>query len=163
MNFCKSKIVLLVCAGRYLFPPFLRMTPLPGAALPPVPPPSGGTLWQRSLWGYIFLRSRRLRPTLIFFEAQARREQVKAFQFFDMADHRSLVHAELAGYGGIGRRTVMGFLTQMPLDNQVDRKPIHAYARQILVDNPVLNVDAGWGVCRGALVHIKTLSRGQML
>src|SRR4029453_2609816 len=138
-------------------PSFLRITPLPGAALPPVPPPSGVTLWQRSLWGSIFLRSRRLRPALIFFEAQARREQVQALQFFDMADDGSLVHAELAGDGGIGRRTVMGFLAQMPLDKHVDRKPIHAYARQILVDNPVLNVDAGWGVCRGALVHTKTL------
>ena len=72
------------------------------------PRPSGVTLRQRFLWGYIFLLSRRLRLHLIFFEAKARREQVKALQFFDMADHCSLVHAEFAGYGGIGRRTVMG-------------------------------------------------------
>jgi len=80
------------------------------------------------------LLSRRLRPCLVFFEAKVRREQVKALQFFDMADHGSLVNTELAGYGGVGRIAVMGFLAQVPFDYQVDPKPIHANVRQILVD-----------------------------
>jgi hypothetical protein len=66
---------------------------------------------------------------------------VKALQFFDMADHGSLVNTDLAGYGGIGRRTVMGFLAQVPFDKTVDRKPIHANVRQILVNDTVFNLN----------------------
>ena len=54
---------------------------------------------------------------------------------------------------------MMGFLAQVPFDDQVDPKPIHANVRQILVDDTVLNISIGGGVCRGALVHTKTLCR----
>ena len=102
-------------------PPFLRMTPLPGAALPPVRDKRslcGKALW----WEYLFLLSRRLRPYLIFFEAKVRREQVQALQFFDMTDDRSLVHAELARYRRIRRRAVRGRVIEVAFDHHIDPK-----------------------------------------
>src|SRR5216684_9242656 len=69
------------------------------------------------------LLSRRLRPCLVFFEAKVRREQVKALQFFDMADHGSLVNTELAGYGGVRRRAWSGCLIEVAFDRYIDRKP----------------------------------------
>jgi hypothetical protein len=127
---------------------------LPAVASPTVR--TSLTLLQSFLWGDIFLLSRRLALPL-FFEAKAWREQVKPLQFFDMADHRSLVNAELARYGGIRRRAWSGCLIEVAFDRYIDRKPIHANVRQILVNDTVLNINvgAGGGVCRGALVHTK--------
>jgi hypothetical protein len=105
---------------------------LPAVASPTVR--TSLTLLQSFLWGDIFLLSRRLALPL-FFEAKAWREQVKPLQFFDMADHRSLVNAELARYGGIRRRAWSGCLIEVAFDRYIVAGAKFWRATTILVES----------------------------
>jgi hypothetical protein len=95
-----------------------------------------------------------LRPPL-FEEVQGGREKLQALEFFDMADDSSSVHAQFAGYGGIGRGVRRGGLLEVALESQIDRKPIHTNLRHILIKDTVLNLNVriGCGVARSARVH----------
>jgi hypothetical protein len=65
--------ICIACADRYLFPHFYGIAPLPGAALPPVPPPSRVTLRQSSPRNFCNAHDKRHGEVSPFPPAQASR------------------------------------------------------------------------------------------